>query len=54
MMDQFDNATEGGADDRALRRLAIEPLRLQEARLLRGSGWDGDLAAMRSGRSQWS
>jgi len=33
----------------ALRELAAE-LTLAEARRLRGSGWDGDLAAMRESR----
>ena len=31
----------------ALRSLAGEALSLDEARALRGSGWDGDLATMR-------
>ena len=35
----------------ALRRLAAEPLSADEARRLRGSGWDGELAEMRSHRS---
>ncbi len=36
----------------ALRRLAAEPLDLDAARRLRGSGWDGDLDEMRSGRAR--
>ncbi len=36
----------------ALRRLAAEPLDLDAARRLRGSGWDGDLDEMRSGRER--
>ena len=36
----------------ALRRLAAEPLDLDAARGLRGSGWDGDLDEMRSGRAR--
>jgi len=35
----------------ALRALAVEPLDIDEAKRLRGSGWDGDLDEMRSGRS---
>lgn len=34
----------------ALRTLAAEPATLDEARALRGIGWEGDLEAMRSGR----
>ncbi len=35
----------------ALRALAAEPLDVDEAKQLRGSGWDGDLDEIRSGRS---
>ena len=35
----------------ALRRLAAEPLDVDDARRLRGSGWDGDLDEMRAGRA---
>ena len=35
----------------ALRTVAAESMSLEEARALRGSGWDGDLDEMRSGRS---
>ncbi len=35
----------------ALRALAAESLDVDEAKRLRGSGWDGDLDEMRSGRS---
>ena len=34
----------------ALRTLAAEPLGIDEAKRLRGSGWEGDLDALRSGR----
>ncbi len=34
----------------ALRTVAAEPASLEEARAMRGSGWDGDLDAMRSTR----
>ncbi len=35
----------------ALRSLAAEPLGLEEARCLRGSGWEGTLEVMRSSRT---
>ena len=35
----------------ALRAVASEPLGIDEARQLRGSGWDGDLEEMRISRS---
>ena len=35
----------------ALRSLAAEPLSVDEARALRGTGWDGELDLMRSSRS---
>ncbi len=35
----------------ALQTLATEPFNLDEARNLRGSGWDGTLEEMRSNRS---
>ena len=35
----------------ALRALAAEPLDVDEAKQLRGSGWDGGLDELRSGRS---
>lgn len=34
----------------ALRTLAAEPLSIDDARRLRGSGWEGDLEGMRAGR----
>ena len=35
----------------ALRSLAAKPLSIDEARLLRGSGWEGDLDALRFSRT---
>lgn len=35
----------------ALRTLAAEPASVDEARALRGIGWEGDLDAMRSNRA---
>ncbi len=43
-------ATKREAVNFALRTLAAEPASLEEARAMRGSGWDGDLNAMRSPR----
>lgn len=40
-------ATRREAVDFALRSLAAEPLSLEEARRMRGVGWDGDLDEMR-------
>ncbi|MCY4036488.1 MAG: type II toxin-antitoxin system VapB family antitoxin [bacterium] len=34
----------------ALRMAVIEPMSLEEARAMRGSGWDGDLEQMRTTR----
>ena len=35
----------------ALRSVAAEPLDIDDARRLRGSGWEGDLNDLRSGRT---
>jgi Arc/MetJ family transcription regulator len=35
----------------ALRALATEPLDIDDARRMRGSGWEGDLAEMRAARA---
>jgi Arc/MetJ family transcription regulator len=35
----------------ALRTLAIEPMTLEEALAMEGTGWEGDLAAMRTPRT---
>ena len=37
------------AVDLALRRLVGEPLSLDEARAMEGSGWEGDLGELRDG-----
>jgi len=42
--------TKRGALDLAPRTLAAEPLGSDEAQWVRGSGWEGDLDALRSGR----
>lgn len=51
VMDRFHLRTKREAVDLALRHLAGEPLGLEEARSLRGSGWEGDLAELRASRT---
>ena len=41
-------ATQEEAINFALRRVAIKPLTLEEARAMQGIGWEGDLDEMRS------
>ncbi len=48
VMVRFHLSTKREAVNFALERLASEPLSVDEARSLRGSGWDGDLDEMRS------
>ncbi len=54
VMRRYQLATKREAINFALRTLAAEPASLDEARALRGIGWEGDLDALRSGRSSWS
>ncbi len=49
VMRRYQLATKREAINLALRRLAAEPLSVEEARQMRGAGWEGDLDAMRSG-----
>ena len=51
VMARFNLATKREAVNLALRALAAEPMTVDEARSLRGSGWTGDLEEMRSSRS---
>lgn len=51
VMERFHLTTKRDAVNLALLRLAGEPLGLDEARALRGSGWDADLDEMRSSRA---
>lgn len=51
VMDRFHLSTKREAVNLALRHLAGEPLGLQDARSLRGTGWEGDLDEMRSSRA---
>lgn len=50
-MRRYHLTTKRDAVNFALRTLAAEPLSVEEARSLRGSGWDGDLDEMRETRS---
>lgn len=50
VMARYGLKTKREAVNLALRRLAAEPLDLDEALSLRGSGWDGDLEEMRASR----
>jgi Arc/MetJ family transcription regulator len=52
VMERFHLGSKREAVNLALRRLASEPLDVDDARRLRGSGWDGDLDQMRSSRSE--
>ena len=48
VMERYHLATKRDAVNFALRSVAAEALGPEEARALRGSGWDGDLEAMRA------
>jgi Arc/MetJ family transcription regulator len=51
VMARFNFSTKREAVNFALRALAAEPLPLEQARSLRGSGWEGDLDTMRGSRT---
>ena len=51
VMRRYRLATKREAVNFALRALAAEPLDIDEARKLRGSGWNGDLEQMRTHRN---
>jgi Arc/MetJ family transcription regulator len=51
VMERYHLSTKRDAVNFALRAVAAEPLGLDDARGLRGSGWDADLDEMRSGRA---
>ena len=51
VMRRYHLASKREAVNFALRMAAREPLDLESARKLRGSGWDGDLDEMRSNRT---
>ena len=50
IMRRYRLATKREAVNFALRALAAEPLNIEEARRMRGSGWEGDLDEMRASR----
>ena len=50
-MRRYQLKTKRDAINFALRSLAAEPLPIDQARKLRGSGWDGDLGEMRADRT---
>jgi len=50
VMRRYQFSTKREAVNFALQTLATEPFSLDEARKLRGSGWDGDLDEMRANR----
>ena len=51
VMRRYQLPTKREAINFALRTLAAEPASVDEARALRGAGWEGDLDAMRSNRA---
>ena len=51
VMRRYQLTTKREAINFALRALAAEPLSVDEARQLRGSGWDADLDTLRATRS---
>ena len=51
VMGRYGLSTKREAINFALRTLASEPLGLEDARRMRGSGWDGDLNEMRGDAS---
>lgn len=51
VMERYQLATKREAVNFALRTIAAEPLDLDEARALRGVGWEGDLLDMRTSRT---
>ena len=50
VMRRYHLATKREAVNFALRSLAAEPFGVEEARRLRGSGWEGDLGELRASR----
>ena len=51
VMQQNRLSTKREAVDFALRQVAVVPLRVEEAKAMRGVGWDGDLEQMRTART---
>jgi Arc/MetJ family transcription regulator len=51
VMERYQLRTKRDAVNFALRTLAAEPLTVEEARRLRGSGWEGNLDDIRTSRA---
>lgn len=51
VMERYHLDTKREAVNLALRHVAGEPFGLDEARSMRGTGWDGDLEEMRTSRA---
>ena len=51
VMDRYGLPSKRAAVDLALRRLDVTPMSREEMLAMRGTGWEGDLSALRSGRS---
>jgi Arc/MetJ family transcription regulator len=51
VMDRYQLASKRDAVNFALRAVASEPLDVDDARRLRGSGWDDDFDEMRANRA---
>jgi Arc/MetJ family transcription regulator len=51
VMERYHLSTKREAVNMALRHVAGEPLDLDDARSMRGAGWDGDLDEMRASRA---
>ena len=51
VMERYHLTTKKDAVNFALRTLAAEALPVDRARAMRGSGWDGDLDALRESRT---
>jgi len=50
VMDRYHLSTKRDAVNFALRSLAVEPMGVDEALAMRGSGWEGDLEDLRGSR----
>ena len=53
VMDRYGLKTKRAAVEMALRRLDVEPMSLEEALAMQGTGWDGDLNEMRRPPREW-
>lgn len=51
VMDRYHLSSKRDAVNYALRLVAAEAIDVDDARALRGSGWEGDLDSMRVGRT---